>query len=166
MNFKTWWYDTKTTKWQIIIGTLLIGIFFIGTFSFLDTYQFEQWKYSGFSKSMIGILMGTVALGVITGIIIIFQSIVATDKEKNQKIWNSKKVLRVIYQDFYSIINNQCIDGNILEIGGGMGNFNIEGRTIIKTDVEHSNAINFVSDAHSLPFQDSIVLIQGTLKLK
>jgi SAM-dependent methyltransferase len=84
-------------------------------------------------------------------------------QEKNQKIWNSKKVLRVIYQDFYSIINNQCIDGNILEIGGGMGNFNIEGRTIIKTDVEHSNAINFVSDAHSLPFQDSkfknIVLI-------
>ena len=75
MDFKTWWYDTNTTKWQIIFGTLLIGIVFTGTFAFLSTYQFEEWKYSGFAKSMIGILMGTVALGVITGVIIIFQSI-------------------------------------------------------------------------------------------
>ena len=75
----------------------MIGILFIGTFSFLETYQFEQWKYSGFSKSMIGILMGTVALGVITGVIIIFQSIVATDKEKNQKIFDERLAL---YKDF------------------------------------------------------------------
>ena len=113
MNFKTWWYDTKTTKWQIIIGTLLIGIFFIGTFSFLDTYQFEQWKYSGFSKSMIGILMGTVALGVITGIIIIFQSIVATDKEKNQKIFDERLAL---YKDFtkqtMTIISDNILDSD------------------------------------------------------
>ena len=88
MDFKTWWYDANTTKWQIIFGTFLIGIVFIGTFAFLSIYQFEEWKYSGFAKSMIGILMGTVALGVITGVIIIFQSIVATDKEKNQKIFD------------------------------------------------------------------------------
>ena len=113
MNFKTWWYDTKTTKWQIIIGTLLIGVFFIGTFSFLDTYQFEEWKYSGFSKSMIGILMGTVALGVITGIIIIFQSIVATDKEKNQKIFDERLSL---YKDFtkqtMTIISDNILDSD------------------------------------------------------
>ena len=67
MGFKSWWYDSKTTKWQIIFGTLLVGVVFVGSFSFLETYQFEEWKYSAFSKSMIGILMGTVALGVITG---------------------------------------------------------------------------------------------------
>ena len=113
MNFKTWWYDSKTTKWQIIIGTLLIGILFIGTFSFLETYQFEQWKYSGFSKSMIGILMGTVALGVITGVIIIFQSIVATDKEKNQKIFDERLAL---YKDFtkqtMTIISDNILDSD------------------------------------------------------
>ena len=111
MDFKTWWYDTNTTKWQIIFGTILIGIVFTGTFAFLSTYQFEEWKYSGFAKSMIGILMGTVALGVITGVIIIFQSIVATDKEKNQKIFDERLSL---YKDFtkqtMSIISDNILD--------------------------------------------------------
>lgn len=84
-------------------------------------------------------------------------------QEKNKKIWNSKKVLRVIYKHFYSIIDNQCTNGNILEVGSGIGNFNIEGRSIIKTDITYSNDTDFVSDAYSLPFQDStfdnIVLI-------
>jgi hypothetical protein len=113
MEFKTWWYDSRSTKWQILIGTLLICIFFIGTFSFLDSYQFEEWKYSGFSKSIIGILMGTVALGVITGIIIIFQSIVATDKEKNQKIFDQRLSL---YKDFtkqtMTIISDNVLDND------------------------------------------------------
>ena len=111
MDFKTWWYDTNTTKWQIIFGTILIGIVFTATFAFLSTYQFEEWKYSGFAKSMIGILMGTVALGVITGVIIIFQSIVATDKEKNQKIFDERLSL---YKDFtkqtMSIISDNILD--------------------------------------------------------
>lgn len=111
MGFKTWWYDSKTTKWQIIIGTLLVGVVFVGSFSFLETYQFEEWKYSAFSKSMIGILMGTVALGVITGVIIIFQSIVAMDKEKNQKIFDERLSL---YKDFIkqtmSIISDNVLD--------------------------------------------------------
>jgi hypothetical protein len=111
MNFKTWWYDTKSTKWQIIIGTLLIGFVFIGTFAFLDTYQFEEWEYSGFAKSMIGILMGTVALGVITGVIIIFQSIVSMDREKNQKIFDERLAL---YKDFtkktMSIVSDSEVD--------------------------------------------------------
>lgn len=111
MDFKTWWYDANTTKWQIIFGTFLIGIVFIGTFAFLSIYQFEEWKYSGFAKSMIGILMGTVALGVITGVIIIFQSIVATDKEKNQKIFDERLSL---YKDFtkqtMSIISDNILD--------------------------------------------------------
>ena len=111
MDFKTWWYDTNTTKWQIIIGTLLVGLIFFGTFSFLDTYQFEEWKYSGFAKSMMGILMGTVALGVITGVIIIFQSIVSMDREKNQKIFDERLSL---YKDFtkqtMSIISDNILD--------------------------------------------------------
>lgn len=111
MDFKTWWYDTNTTKWQIIIGTLLVGLIFFGTFSFLDTYQFEEWKYSGFAKSMMGILMGTVALGVITGIIIIFQSIVAMDKEKNQKIFDERLNL---YKEFIKktmdIVSDNALD--------------------------------------------------------
>ena len=112
MDFKTWWYDAKSTKWQILIGTLLITIIFIGCFTYLETYQFEDWKYSAFIKSMIGILMGTVALGVITGIIIIFQSLVAMDREKNQKIFDERLQL---YKEF-SKQTMGFISDDILEI--------------------------------------------------
>ena len=111
MDFKSWWYDNRTTKWQIIIGTLIVAITFFGTFSYLDTYQFEEWKYSAFSKSLMGILMGTVALGVITGVIIIFQSIVSMDREKNQKIFNERLSL---YKQFTRQTMNIITD-NILD---------------------------------------------------
>ena len=111
MDFRAWWYDTKTTKWQLIIGTLFIGLVFFGTFSYLETYEFEEWKYSGFSKSLLGILMGTVALGVITGIIIIFQSIVSMDREKNQKIFDERLAL---YKQFTKQTMN-IISDNILD---------------------------------------------------
>lgn len=111
MDFRAWWYDTKTTKWQIFIGTLLVAFVFFGTFSFLETYEFEEWKYSAFSKSLMGILMGTVALGVITGIIIIFQSIVSMDREKNQKIFDERLAL---YKQFtkktMDIISDNILD--------------------------------------------------------
>ena len=90
MDFKTWWYDAKSTKWQILIGTILILFIFVGCFTFLETYEFEEWEYSGFIKSMIGILMGTVALGAITGIMIIFQEIATMSREKNQKIFDER----------------------------------------------------------------------------
>jgi hypothetical protein len=112
MKLKSWWYDTKSTKWQIIFGTLLIGSVFVGTFSFLETYQFEEWKYSGFAKSMIGILMGTVALGVITGVIIIFQSIVSMDREKNQKIFDERLAL---YKQFIKKTTDIISDDKLVD---------------------------------------------------
>jgi SAM-dependent methyltransferase len=72
-----------------------------------------------------------------------------------QNIWKAKKVLRFIYDDFYKTINEHCIDGNILEIGGGIGNFNIEGRDVIRTDIQLSKTISLVADAHNLPVSNS-----------
>ncbi|MDC1536781.1 class I SAM-dependent methyltransferase [Candidatus Thioglobus sp.] len=72
-----------------------------------------------------------------------------------QNIWKTKKVLRFIYDDFYKTINEHCINGNILEIGGGIGNFNIEGRDVIRTDIQLSKTISLVADAHKLPFSNS-----------
>jgi len=72
-----------------------------------------------------------------------------------QNIWKTKKVLRSIYEDFYKQINECCINGNILEIGGGIGNLTIKGRDIIRTDIQFSKSISLVADAHNLPFSDS-----------
>lgn len=72
-----------------------------------------------------------------------------------QKVWSIKKVTRLIYKDFYRIISQNCIDGNILEIGGGIGNFVIKGRSIVRTDIQYSHGVSIVTDAHKLPFRDS-----------
>ena len=83
--------------------------------------------------------------------------------ENYKEVWKSKKVLRLIYQDYYNTIDKYCTDGDVLEIGGGIGNFQIGGRNIIKIDIQHSDSISLVADAHNLPFPNStfenIVLI-------
>ncbi len=61
----------------------------------------------------------------------------------------------LIYQDYYDSIDNYCIDGNVLEIGGGIGNFDIGGRKVVRTDIQHSKSISVVADAHNLPFCNS-----------
>ena len=63
------------------------------------------------------------------------------DLEEYREIWKSKKVLRFIYQDFYDSIDNYCISGNVLEIGGGIGNFDIGGRDVIRTDIQYSDSV-------------------------
>jgi len=109
---KSWWYDSKTTKWQIVIGSVIIAIIFLCTFSFLSIYEFEEWKYSGFTKSLMGILMSTIALGAITGIIIIFQNLVAMDREKNQKIFSKRLEL---YKNFTNQTMRIISDDHISE---------------------------------------------------
>ena len=88
--------------------------------------------------------------------------------ENYKEVWKSKKVLRLIYQDYYNTIDKYCSDGNVLEIGGGIGNFQIGGRNIIKIDIQHSDSIALVADAHNLPFPNStfenIVLIENMHK--
>ena len=75
--------------------------------------------------------------------------------EDYRKIWKSKKVIRLIYQDFYNSIESYCIDGNVLEIGGGIGNFNIGDRHVVRTDIQRSDSVSIIADAHSLPFSKS-----------
>lgn len=72
--------------------------------------------------------------------------------EDYKKIWKNKKVLRLIYQDYYENIDSYCVDGNVLEIGGGIGNFEIGGRNVVRTDIQYSESISVVADAHNLPF--------------
>jgi len=69
-----------------------------------------------------------------------------------QERWAQKPVLRAIYADLYKKISDHCADGDVLEIGGGIGNFSISGRRIVRTDIQPSEGTDVAADAHQLPF--------------
>jgi SAM-dependent methyltransferase len=63
-------------------------------------------------------------------------------------------VLRVIYQDYYRRIIEECRPGLVLEIGGGSGNFKQFAPRVISTDIQWARWLDAVADAQTLPFRD------------
>jgi SAM-dependent methyltransferase len=76
--------------------------------------------------------------------------------EDYQKQWNKKPILRAIYGDFYQKIKSVMCNGNTLEIGGGIGNLQISGGRLIKSDIQHSVGVDVVADAQNLPFDNNV----------
>jgi SAM-dependent methyltransferase len=76
--------------------------------------------------------------------------------EDYQKQWNKKPVLRAIYSDLYQKIEDAALAGDTLEIGGGIGNFQIGGGRVIKSDIQHSVGVDVVADAQILPFDNEV----------
>jgi SAM-dependent methyltransferase len=76
--------------------------------------------------------------------------------ENYQKRWNEKPILRAIYSDLYQKIENVALVGDTLEIGGGIGNLNIQGGRLVKSDIQSSKGIDIVADAHKLPFKSEM----------
>ncbi len=71
------------------------------------------------------------------------------------KIWETKPVLRAIYQDYYQrIVENMSLGGEVLEIGGGSGNLKKYIKNAVSTDIVSLPWLDSVCDAHSLPFKD------------
>jgi SAM-dependent methyltransferase len=73
-----------------------------------------------------------------------------------QKQWDKKPTLRAIYRDFYQKIENAMCDGDILEIGGGIGNLQIDSGCVIKSDIQYSPELDVVADAQNLPFDNEV----------
>jgi hypothetical protein len=112
MSLRKWWYDSKTTKWQILVGTIFITIIFLIFFIPLETYPFdESWEYHSFWEQIIGAMFGGVAVAVITGVLIMFQSVVAMDREKNQKIFDQRVAL---YKTFLEL-TMEIVDDDVLD---------------------------------------------------
>lgn len=76
---------------------------------------------------------------------------------RHRKVWENKKTLREVYFKWYKWIENDLskIDGNILEIGSGIGNYKEFKQDIISSDIHHHNWIDLTLDAHKLPFNSS-----------
>jgi SAM-dependent methyltransferase len=74
------------------------------------------------------------------------------DPAEYRAIWESKPVLRAVYQSWYERIVGACRVGRTLEIGGGSGNLKTYAPDVVSTDVLSATWRDAVCDAHRLPF--------------
>jgi SAM-dependent methyltransferase len=70
-------------------------------------------------------------------------------------VWERKRVLRLVYDDFYDRIAAACRPGLTLEIGGGIGNLKRRLADVISTDIQSGPWLDCVADAQRLPFADA-----------
>jgi SAM-dependent methyltransferase len=68
--------------------------------------------------------------------------------------FESKPVLRLIYEDFGRRIAGARIHGTTLEIGGGAGTLPENGSQVISSDIQFAPWLNLVADAQRLPLAD------------
>lgn len=77
--------------------------------------------------------------------------------EDYQKRWAEKPVLRKIYSDQYRRMDQAALDGDTLEIGGGIGNLKMGGNgRLIKSDIQCSANVDVATDAQSLAFASAV----------
>ncbi len=69
-------------------------------------------------------------------------------------LWQSKPVLRVVYEDCYARILQQTRPGPLLEVGGGVGNLKRHHEGVVALDIQAAPWLDLVGDAHQLPFVD------------
>jgi len=79
---------------------------------------------------------------------------IADTLKSHGSIWKRKRVVRIIYDDFYDRIRRFARPGLTIEIGGGIGNFKSRLVNVVSTDVQLAPWLDCVADAHQLPFAD------------
>jgi len=80
--------------------------------------------------------------------------------QKNLEAWNKKPLLREIYKGFYDLILKWVrsdLNGEVVELGSGIGNFKSVYSKCIATDIFPNPWIDQVESAYNLSFQNSSV---------
>ncbi len=72
--------------------------------------------------------------------------------KKYLTIWKRKKMLRLIYREWYEKINQDLQSGKTLELGSGTGNFKQFNPKIISSDIVACEWLDLRIDAHKIPF--------------
>ena len=82
---------------------------------------------------------------------------------EHRRLWQQKPVLRIVYEDLFRRLREQCVPGSVLEIGGGSGNFKDSDPDTLSLDIQPLPWVDAVADAYDLPFAegsfDNIVLL-------
>ena len=81
---------------------------------------------------------------------------------ERRKIWNSKPIIRKLYERWYGHVQQALKPGRTLELGGGSGNLRECLPEAITSDIVFEPWLDAVMDAHAIPFKeeslDNIVL--------
>ena len=73
--------------------------------------------------------------------------------DQHRTLWETKPVLRAVYEDCYRRIIAACLrGGRTLEIGGGIGNLKTYLPDILTMDIQFAPWLDLVADGHRLPF--------------
>nr|WP_249127453.1 class I SAM-dependent methyltransferase [Bradyrhizobium lablabi] len=72
----------------------------------------------------------------------------------HRALWERKKSVRLLYQDFHRQLLDACPEGRILDIGSGTAHIKEFRPDIVSTDILSFPGIDAVADAHRLPFAD------------
>jgi SAM-dependent methyltransferase len=75
---------------------------------------------------------------------------------RHRDTWNKKKILRLIYIEWYKQIINDLFagKGKSVELGAGSGNFKEFKPDVISADIDPQPWLDMVFDAHQMPFKD------------
>ncbi|UCD83235.1 MAG: methyltransferase domain-containing protein [Deltaproteobacteria bacterium] len=76
---------------------------------------------------------------------------------KHKDIWKRKAILKEIYGDWYKLILENIIEGKIVEIGSGPGNFSNYHPKAISSDIIYCPWLNLVFDATKMPFRNKCI---------
>lgn len=76
--------------------------------------------------------------------------------EKHKEIWEKKKILRVIYEEWYKkiIASLSVVNGKTVELGAGSGNFKEYMPDVISADIDKCDWLDMCFDAHDMPFEN------------
>jgi SAM-dependent methyltransferase len=76
--------------------------------------------------------------------------------EKHKRIWQEKKILRIIYSEWYSRIISDLkeTESKTVELGAGSGNFKEFKPNVVSADIDPHEWLDMVFDAHRMPFSN------------
>jgi len=74
----------------------------------------------------------------------------------HRNLWERKRTLRLLYQDFHRRLLESCPQDPVLDIGGGTAHIKNTRPDIVCTDILSFPGIDVVADAHRLPFPNEL----------
>jgi len=153
---------TQRNKGKIVRYSILITVIYLIVFGYLSVRPFEKWVLAPFVDGILGVFMGAGAIAIITGIILVVQSVIESERTKKQKVFDQKLALynQIIdeMQEVYRIKEDE--ESQILDAEERMGLYFTQLRVALlsrpKTLQSFSRLVNNLAD------QDGVIKAEAS----